>query len=110
MGRRIEGSCLDVGALTLNHQTLSVTDMRTTLTLDEDVADLLKRLRKERKARLKDIVNEALRRGLPQMAMRPKRRRLYRTPSTDLGPSLIGSLDNIGQVLAIVEANPTRVE
>jgi hypothetical protein len=80
--------------------------MRTTLTLDDDVANLLERVRKARKARLKDIVNEALRRGLHQMATRPKRRRRYRTPSTDLGPSLIGSLDNIGQVLAIAECEP----
>jgi hypothetical protein len=48
--------------------------MRTTLTLDDDVADLLKRVRNARKARLKDIVNEALRRGLRQMPTRPKRR------------------------------------
>ena len=32
-------------------------------------------------------------------------RQPYRTPSTDLGPSLIGSLDNIGQVLAIAESD-----
>jgi hypothetical protein len=69
--------------------------MRTTLTLDDDVADLLKRVRKARKAR----------QGLRQMAIRPKRRRPYRTPSTHLGQSLIGSLDNIGQVLAIAESN-----
>lgn len=78
--------------------------MRTTLTLDEDVAALLERVRKVRKARLKDTVNEALRQGLRQMAAPPKRRRPYCTPSTDLGPSLIGSLDNIGQVLEIAES------
>jgi hypothetical protein len=77
--------------------------------LDEDVAALLERVRKARKARLKDAVNEALRRGLHQMAATPRRRRLYRTPSTDLGPSLIGSLDNIGRVLAIAEGDPTRI-
>jgi hypothetical protein len=37
------------------------------------------------------------------MAAPPKRREPYRTPSTDLGPSLVGSLDNIGQVLEIAE-------
>jgi hypothetical protein len=83
--------------------------MRTTLTLDDDVVDLLKRVRKARKVRHKDIVNDALRRGLTQMATRPKRRRPYRTPSTDLGPSLIGSLDNIGQVLEIAEIDPERI-
>jgi Ribbon-helix-helix protein, copG family len=38
--------------------------MRTTLTLDDDVAAALERLRKSRDASLKDLVNEALRRGL----------------------------------------------
>jgi len=48
--------------------------MRTTLTLDEDVAAILKRLRKRRDAGLKDLVNEALRRGLKDMTSRTKRR------------------------------------
>lgn len=82
--------------------------MRTTLTLDDDVAALLERVRKARKARLKETVNEALRQGLRRMAAPPKRRRSYRTPSTDLGPSLIGSLDNIGQVLEIAEGPSHR--
>jgi hypothetical protein len=77
--------------------------MRTTLTLDDDVAALLERVRKARKAGLKDTVNAALREGLRQMAAPPKRGEPYRTPSTDLGPSLVGSLDNIGQVLEIAE-------
>src|SRR5262245_10276771 len=37
--------------------------MRATLTLDDDVAAILERLRKRRDASLKDLVNEALRRG-----------------------------------------------
>jgi hypothetical protein len=82
--------------------------MRTTLTLDEDVAILLERVRKARKAGLKDTVNEALRRGLRHMSAPPKRRRSYRTPSTDLGLSLIGSIDNIGQVLEIAEGPAHR--
>jgi hypothetical protein len=77
--------------------------MRTTLTLDDDVAALLERVRRARKAGLKDTVNAALREGLSRMAAPPKRREPYRTPSTDLGPSLVGSLDNIGQVLEIAE-------
>jgi len=77
--------------------------MRTTLTLDDDVAALLERVRKNRKTGLKETVNEALREGLRQMAAPPKQREPYRTPSTNLGPSLIGSLDNIGQALEIAE-------
>jgi hypothetical protein len=41
--------------------------MRTTLTLDDDVAAALERLRKTCNASLKDLVNEALRRGLKEM-------------------------------------------
>ena len=48
--------------------------MRTTLTLDDDVSAILKRLRKRRDAGLKDLVNEALRRGLKDMTSRTKRR------------------------------------
>jgi ribbon-helix-helix CopG family protein len=35
--------------------------MRTTLTIDDDVAAQLERLRRERDVTLKDIINEALR-------------------------------------------------
>jgi hypothetical protein len=73
-------------------------------------AALLERVRSAPTARLKDTVNQALRQGVRQMAPPPKRRRPYRTPSTDLGPSLIGSLDSIGRVLAIAEGDPTYTD
>ena len=41
--------------------------MRTTLTLDDDVAAMLERLRKAREQSRKELVNEALRQGLKQM-------------------------------------------
>ena len=53
--------------------------MRTTLTLDDDVAVQVERLRRERDASLKDVVNEALRRGLSEMNAKPKRRKRFRT-------------------------------
>jgi hypothetical protein len=54
--------------------------MRTTLTLDPDVAARIERLRKSRDIALKDVVNEALRRGLDEMAAaRTKRRTAFRT-------------------------------
>jgi hypothetical protein len=77
--------------------------MRTTLTLDDDVAAILERLRKARDASLKDLVNEALRSGLRDMSQRPKVRRPFRTLSVDLGRVKIGSLDNVGEVLAVIE-------
>jgi hypothetical protein len=77
--------------------------MRTTLTLDDDVAATLERLRKNRQQSLKDLVNEALRQGFMQMDERPKRRKPFRTPSVDLGRCQIGSIDNVAEVLAIAE-------
>ncbi len=77
--------------------------MRTTLTLDDDVAALLTRLQKTQKKSLKAIVNEALRQGLKQMtSIRPGSKR-YQTKTADLGRCLVGSLDDVAEVLAIAE-------
>jgi len=77
--------------------------MRTTLTLDDDVAVALERLRRARDASLKDIVNDALRRGLNDLNMRPKRREPFRTQSVALGRVRLAGIDNIGESLAIAE-------
>ncbi len=82
--------------------------MRTTLTLDADVATLLARVRKARSERLRRVVNEALRLGLQQMAAAPKRRRVFRQKAVDLGRCRIGSLDNIADVLAVAEDETFR--
>ena len=77
--------------------------MRTTLTLDPDVAARLKRLRQRRDARFKDVVNEALREGLRALEEKPRSRAKAWTKPVSLGGSRIGSLDNIAEVLAIAE-------
>ena len=77
--------------------------MRTTLTLDDDVAAMLHRLQRTRGDRLKDLINEALRTGLKQVAAPPRKRKPFRTASADLGPCLIDNIDNIAEVLAAVE-------
>ena len=82
--------------------------MRTTLTLDDDVAAVLERLRKSGNASLKDLVNEALRRGLNDMSSRTKRRHCLRTRSVALGRLRIAGLDNIGEALAIAEGEAYR--
>jgi hypothetical protein len=82
--------------------------MRTTLTIDDDVAATLERLRKTREAALKDIVNEALRRGLREMTRPTRAREPVRTGSVDLGRLLIGSIDNINEALAIAEGEGFR--
>jgi hypothetical protein len=76
--------------------------MRTTLTLDDDVAVALRRLQKSRNAALKPLVNEALRRGLEEMSGSPKPRKPFRTRSVNLGPLLI-PIDNVAEALAIAE-------
>jgi len=73
------------------------------LTIEDDVAAELERLRKVRDASLKQIVNEALRRGIQQMGARPKRREPFRTDSVSLGRLKIANVDNVAEVLAIAE-------
>lgn len=77
--------------------------MRTTLTIDDDVAAMLEKLRKKNGAGLKDLVNEALRRGLRELVVRPRPRTPFRTRSVDLGRVRIASIDNITEVLEIAE-------
>jgi hypothetical protein len=77
--------------------------MRTTLTLDEDVAVLLERSRRSRRATLKHVVNEALRQGLKQMTAPAPRGAPYRTRTVSLGRCLVGSIDDVADVLALAE-------
>ena len=83
--------------------------MRTTLTLEPDVAAALARVQKARDASHKDVVNEALRLGLRQMTAKPdKRRKPFRTRSVDLGECLLPNLDNIGEVLSMLDEDDWR--
>ena len=81
--------------------------MRTTLTLDKDVATQIERLCKARDQGLKDIINEALRRGLREMTEKPKRRARFRTSTYDGGKLLI-DVDNVAEALAIAEGEAFR--
>jgi len=65
--------------------------MRTTLTLDEDVADRLRALARERKLPFKQVVNAVLRRGLGEGSQDPLRiqaRALGLRPGIDLDQTL----------------------
>ena len=77
--------------------------MRTTLTIEDDVAAALERLRRTRKTAFKALVNEVLREGLKQMQARPARRARFHTRPVDLGRLRIGSIDDVGEALAIAE-------
>ena len=82
--------------------------MRTTLTIDADVAAELERLRRARNKKFKDLVNEALRRGLRELTAPPKKKKPFQTRSMNLGRCLIDNLDNIAEVLAIAEGEDFR--
>ncbi len=75
--------------------------MRTTLTIDDDVAVKLKAAAKDRPFRT--VVNEALRAGLKALEKRVPSRKPYRTRGFNLGPSLVGSLDNVEEILSRVD-------
>jgi hypothetical protein len=79
--------------------------VRTTLTLDDDVAARLERQVRKRGQSLKAVVNDALRVGLDTLDKPPGRARRFRTKGFDLGESLIGSLDNVEEVLSRVEGD-----
>ena len=83
--------------------------MRTTLTLDDDVAVMLEKTRRAKGLSFKQIVNEALRAGLGQLTSpRGHRRQRFKTGQADLGRCLIASLDNVSEALAIGEGEAFR--
>jgi hypothetical protein len=82
--------------------------MRTTLTLDDDVAARIERLRRTRNVSLKDLVNEALREGLKQLAAPQEKRAPFRTEAVDLGRCLLGNVDNVAEALAVAEGESFR--
>jgi Ribbon-helix-helix protein, copG family len=82
--------------------------MRTTITLDKDVAAVIERLRKTRDQSLKDIVNAALREGLKHIAAPRRKHAPFRTGSVDVGRCLVGNVDNVAEVLALTESESFR--
>ncbi len=80
--------------------------MRTTITLEDDVAALVKKAMKARRVSLKTVVNEAIRAGMapPAGSAREDGPR-FRTRTFDGGRCLIGSVDSVGDVLAILEGD-----
>ena len=82
--------------------------MRTTLSLEDDVAALLERIRKARGSSLKEIVNEALRQGLREMNTPSRRKKPYQTRSASLGRCLVGTIDDVSEVIAAAEGEDFR--
>jgi hypothetical protein len=82
--------------------------MRTTLTIADDVAAQLDRIRSVRKARLKDIINEALREGLNRMSAPEQSPVPFSTEAVSLGRCLIGGIDDVSEALAVAEGEDFR--
>jgi hypothetical protein len=76
--------------------------MRTTLTLDADVAAKAKRGASRLGKPFKSVINAALRIGLDEV-LKPAAAKLYRTKSFPMGLKPGVSYDNIGELLAQVE-------
>lgn len=82
--------------------------MRTTLTLDEDVARLLDRTRRARRVSLKQLVNEALREGLARLDAPGAARKRNATKSVPLGRCLLENVDTVAEALAIADGEAFR--
>ena len=77
--------------------------MRTTITLEEDVAASLKRLGKGRGLKFKALVNLVLREGIKNLMMPTKKNKDFHTHAVDLGSCRTANVDNIAEVLAVAE-------
>ena len=77
--------------------------MRTTLTLDEDIAAKLKAQARRSGQSFRDVVNDALRRGLSTTPARAARKP-FRVVARDLGRLRAGiSLDSVADLIEQVE-------
>ena len=77
--------------------------MRTTLTLDEDVAAKLKAEARRAGRSFRDVVNDTLRRGLVNQR-RPASQRTFKVNARDLGGLRPGlSLDNVADLIEQIE-------
>jgi hypothetical protein len=82
--------------------------VRTTLTLEDDVATRIEQLQKRRHASLKDVINDVLRAGLDVLDRGRPAGAPFRTSGFALGPSLVGSIDNVEEVLSRAEGDDHR--
>jgi metal-responsive CopG/Arc/MetJ family transcriptional regulator len=81
--------------------------MRTTVTLEDDVAKALARIAREEGRPAKEVINTAVREFIAQRRRKPKGA-VYATPAVDLGSCLIGSLDDVHEALALAEGDDAR--
>ena len=71
------------------------------MTIRDDIAVELKRLRKERDLSFQDVVNEALEHGVDRMRQKPKQeRQSFRIRTFDLGKPLFNSPEELKDLIA----------
>ncbi len=71
------------------------------MTIEDDIAVEIERIRRERDRTLKDVINDALRRGLREMRARPERKP-FRTAGHNMGKFLVNA-DNVAEAIAHAE-------
>ncbi|HYO46816.1 MAG TPA: hypothetical protein VEY33_09035 [Gemmatimonadota bacterium] len=82
--------------------------MRTTLTLEPDVAAEVERIKREEVRSLKAIINELLRLGARERRRETSRRKKpFKTRTVSLGAPRI-PIDNVADALAIAEGDDYR--
>jgi hypothetical protein len=74
--------------------------MRTTLTLEKDVAIALEKLQQKRDSSFKDVVNQALRQGIKAMNASDKPRKPFQTKGVDLGAPLFKTPQELKKLIA----------
>lgn len=72
--------------------------------MDDDVAVEVERLRRERDASLKDVINETLREGLRARHSVTKPRARFRTKTFD-GKKFLVPFDNAAEAIALLEGD-----
>ncbi|MEI6805765.1 MAG: hypothetical protein WCK49_04575 [Myxococcaceae bacterium] len=78
--------------------------MRTTLTLEDDVSIMLKKIQHELHMPFKQLINASLREGLSRFSARKtKPHKRFETQSVSVGECFLSNLDNISEILAITE-------
>lgn len=82
--------------------------MRTTITLEDDVAVEIAKLQKQRDESFKDTVNALLRAGLASVRAAKPRAGRYRTEPVSLGRPRLANVDDISEVLAFGEGEDHR--
>jgi hypothetical protein len=78
--------------------------VRTTLTLDPDVAIQLERIRRRRGVPLKRVVNDALREGLSRLD-EPAPAERFRTRTVSVGRLRLSNLDDVSAALEFAEGD-----